>query len=193
MGSKNKPHMQRFLTGQLLVAMPGMPDPRFARSVVYICAHTEDGAMGLVINQLFDGVDSTELLEQLGITSAGGGTPLPIHQGGPVEQGRGFVLHTRDYDRDGTLPIEEDVALTATVDILRAMAEGHGPRRSLLALGYAGWGAGQLDHEMLENGWLHVPADPDLLFDTNYDDKWDRAIAKMGISLPRLSADVGHA
>lgn len=193
MGSKNKPHMQRFLTGQLLVAMPGMPDPRFARSVVYICAHTEDGAMGLVINQLFDGVDSTELLEQLGITSAGGAAPLPIHQGGPVEQGRGFVLHTRDYDRDGTLPIEEDVALTATVDILRAMAEGHGPRRSLLALGYAGWGAGQLDHEMLENGWLHVPADPDLLFDTNYDDKWDRAIAKMGISLPRLSADVGHA
>lgn len=193
MGSRNKPHIQRFLTGQLLVAMPGMPDPRFARSVVYICAHTEDGAMGLIINQLFTGVDSAELLEQLGITGAGDTAHLPIHQGGPVEQGRGFVLHTRDYDRDGTLPIEEDVALTATIDILRAMAEGHGPRRSLLALGYAGWGAGQLDHEMLENGWLHVPADPDLLFDTNYDDKWERAIAKMGISLPRLSADVGHA
>lgn len=193
MGSTPTPRMRHFLTGQLLVAMPGMPDHRFARAVIYICAHTADGAMGLVVNQRFDGADSAELLTQLGITGLERPVDLPLHRGGPVEQGRGFVLHTRDYDRDGTLGIDDDVALTATVEVLRAIAQGEGPRRSLLALGYAGWGPGQLDNEMLENGWLHVPADLGLLFDPHLDDKWERAIAKMGVSLPMLSADVGHA
>ncbi|MEA1650177.1 YqgE/AlgH family protein [Nitrospirillum sp. BR 11164] len=185
--------IRRFLTGQLLVAMPSMPDERFARTVIYVCAHTDDGAMGLVINRLFDGIDAGGLLEQLGIDGGDPDDRLRVHFGGPVEPGRGFVLHSTDYQREGTLRVEDEVALTATVDILRAITEGRGPRKCLLALGYAGWAAGQLDQEMQANGWLHVPADATLLFDDDMDTKWERAIAKLGVSLPMLSAEVGHA
>lgn len=183
-----------FLTGQFLIAMPGMLDPRFQRSVVYICAHNEDGAMGLVINKLFGTITFRDLVEQLELpppTDAVGRTP--IHYGGPVESGRGFVLHTTDYVRDGTLVVDETIALTATIDILRALGEERGPERSLLLLGYAGWGPGQLDSEIQANGWLTAPCDTNILFDDDLDGKWERAIGLLGVSLSMLSQEAGHA
>ena len=183
----------KYLTGQLLVAMPTMNDPRFTRAAIYVCAHTAEGAMGLVINRLFGGIGFADLLEQLNIEVTQPVAGMRVHYGGPVESGRGFVLHSTDYIREGTLMVDEEVALTATVDILRAIADGRGPKSAMLALGYAGWGPGQLDQEMQSNGWLHAPADAGLLFDADLDTKWERAIAKLGVSLPMLSAEVGHA
>lgn len=184
---------QGYLTGQLLIAMPGIGDPRFERSVIYLCAHSADGAMGLVINKLVDEIDFDELLEQLGVDAADGGDDMHVHFGGPVETGRGFVLHTTDYRQDSTLVVNDDIALTATIDILRSIAGGDGPQRSLFALGYAGWSAGQLDGEIQDNGWLHVPADLPLIFDRDLDSKWTRAIQKVGIDVSFLSSDAGHA
>ena len=182
------------LTGQLLVAMPQMTDPRFARSVVYICAHNEDeGAMGLVINKLLASLTVDELLAHLKLEPSRSNRPQPVHFGGPVEPGRGFVLHTPDYREDATLLVGEDFAMTATLDILRAIGKGEGPRRNLFALGYAGWAPGQLDAEMQANGWLSVAADSDLVFDENFDAKWQRALAKLGIDLSMLSTESGHA
>ena len=182
-----------YLTGELLVAMPQMQDPRFARTVVYICAHTADGAMGLVVNKLVDSVSFPDLLEQLNITGRSTARDIRIHFGGPVETGRGFVLHTPDYVQDATLVIDDTMALTATVDILKAIADGTGPRSSLLALGYAGWAPGQLDDEIQANGWLSVPADRQLVFGEDLDSKWERAMGKMGIDFSMLSGDAGHA
>ena len=179
--------------GQLLVAMPQMQDPRFAKTVIYLCAHTPEGAMGLVLNKLVDSITFPDLLEQLSIEPAISGDEIRVHFGGPVESGRGFVLHTADYQREGTLPINSGIALTATVDILRDMARGAGPRQTLLALGYAGWGPGQLDAEIQANGWLQVPADEHLVFGQNLDAKWELAMAKLGIDFGRLSSDAGHA
>ena len=184
---------ERYLTGQLLVAMPGMQDPRFIKSVIYMCAHNSDGAMGLVINRLIESLSFPDLLAQLGIESVGIGDQIKIHFGGPVESSRGFVLHSSDYRRDATLVVDEQVALTATVDILKAIAAGGGPRHSLLALGYAGWGPGQLDDEIKANGWLHVSADDDLVFGEDMDAKWERAMAKLGIDPRMLSDSAGHA
>ncbi|MFV3074124.1 YqgE/AlgH family protein [Niveispirillum fermenti] len=181
------------LTGQLLIAMPQMPDPRFEKSVIYICAHNADGAMGLVVNKLFDGIGFTQLLHQLDIDVTEPARELRVHFGGPVESGRGFVLHSDDYNREGSMPVSDGVMLTATVEILRAVAEGQGPEQAILALGYAGWGPGQLDQEMQANGWLHAPADRSILFDADLDRKWERALAGLGISLSMLSADIGHA
>jgi putative transcriptional regulator len=181
------------LTGQLLVAMPQMADPRFARSVVYLCAHSADGAMGLVVNRLIDSLTFDSLLEQIGVELTTGGGSMPIHFGGPVESSRGFVLHTTDYLQDSSLVIEDDIALTATIDVLKAIARGEGPNRRVLALGYAGWAPGQLDAEIQANGWLLVPADLDLVFDVDNDVKWERAIAKIGIDLTLLSSEAGHA
>jgi putative transcriptional regulator len=181
------------LAGQLLVAMPQMADPRFARSVVYLCAHSADGAMGLVVNRLIDSLTFQNLLEQIGVEQAIAGDDMPIHFGGPVESSRGFVLHTADYVQDSTLVIEEDIALTATIDVLKAIARGEGPERRVLALGYAGWGAGQLDAEIQANGWLLVPADLDLVFGDDNESKWQRAIASIGIDLSLLSSEAGHA
>jgi putative transcriptional regulator len=177
----------------LLVAMPGMQDPRFIKSVIYMCAHNSDGAMGLVINRLIESLSFPDLLAQLGIESVGIGDQIKIHFGGPVESSRGFVLHSSDYRRDATLVVDEQVALTATVDILKAIAAGGGPRHSLLALGYAGWGPGQLDDEIKANGWLHVSADDDLVFGEDMDAKWERAMAKLGIDPRMLSDSAGHA
>lgn len=185
--------IRRYLTGQLLIAMPQMPDPRFAKTVIYMCAHTAEGAMGLVVNRLFDGLETEELFEQLGIEGTVHTAEMRVHFGGPVESGRGFVLHSTDYAREATLAVDDDIALTATVEILKAIADGEGPRRFLLALGYAGWGPGQLDQELQNNGWLHAPASPEILFDRDVDTKWERAMARLGVSLPMLSADVGHA
>jgi putative transcriptional regulator len=182
------------LTGQLLIAMPQMMDPRFARSVVYICAHSEDeGAMGLVVNKLLASLTLDELLTHLNLAPGSGNQPRPVHFGGPVEPGRGFVLHTPDYREDATLLVGDEFAVTATLDILRAIGKGEGPRRNLLALGYAGWAPGQLDAEMQANGWLSVAADSDLVFDDDFDAKWQRALAKLGIDLSMLSTDAGHA
>jgi putative transcriptional regulator len=181
------------LTGQLLVAMPQMRDKRFARTVIYMCAHNADGAMGLVVNRLVGSLKFPELLSQLGIEAKPGLDEIRVHFGGPVESGRGFVLHSTDYVRDGTMVVNSEIALTATLDILKAIAGGEGPRRSLLALGYAGWGPGQLDLEMQANGWLTVQADAALVFDQSLDDKWTRAIGKIGINLQHLSGEAGRA
>ena len=173
--------------------MPQMADPRFARAVVYLCAHSVDGAMGLVVNRLIDSLSFQNLLEQIGVEQAGAADDLPIHFGGPVESSRGFVLHSTDYVQDSTLVIEDEIALTATIDVLKAIARGDGPRHRVLALGYAGWAAGQLDAEIQANGWLLVPADVELVFGVDNDTKWERAIAKIGIDLTLLSSEAGHA
>jgi putative transcriptional regulator len=182
------------LTGQLLVAMPQMQDPRFARSVVYLCAHSgEAGAMGLVVNKRIDALTIDELYAHLKIEPLPANRPQPVHFGGPVDQGRGFVLHSADYREEGTLDIGDQFAMTATLDILRAMGKGEGPRQALLALGYAGWAPGQLDAEIQANGWLAVPADAELVFGEDDDVKWTRAPAKLGVSPSTLSIDAGHA
>jgi putative transcriptional regulator len=185
-----------YLTGQILIAMPQMEDPRFARSVVYLCAHTAEGAMGLVLNKLVENVSFPDLLDQLNIRGDKVERAIRVHFGGPVETGRGFVLHTADYVQDATLMIDKRVALTATVDILKAIADGSGPDHSLLALGYAGWAPGQLEQEIQSNGWLCCPADTDLVFSGPLDDKWERAMGKIGIDLDKLSklsGASGHA
>ena len=182
------------LTGQLLVAMPQMQDPRFARSVVYMCAHSEDaGAMGLVINKKIDALTLDELYKHLNIEPAGSNRPRPVHFGGPVDPGRGFVLHSADYREQATLDLTDNFAMTATLDILRAIGKGEGPQQCLLALGYAGWAPGQLDAEIQANGWLMVAADAELVFDAELDKKWQRALEKIGVSPSMLSSDAGHA
>jgi putative transcriptional regulator len=184
-----------YLTGQLLLAMPAMRDPRFARSVIYMCAHGEDGAIGLVLNRLIGALPCADLLEQLGIAyDPDSSIKLPnVLFGGPVETERGFVLHSSDYLRDDSMPINESMALTATVDIVRDIAEGTGPRDVVLALGYAGWGPGQLDGEIQENAWLSVAPDRMLVFDEDIDGKWDRAMAKIGVNSALLSTEAGRA
>lgn len=191
-----------YLDGQFLVAMPAMTDKRFARSVIYMCAHSVQGAMGLIVNQRASHISFPELLGQLSIASGESGhesletglVDIDVHVGGPVETGRGFVLHSSDYfAAESTLPIDDDVSLTATVDILKAIAGGKGPGRAILALGYAGWRPGQLESEIQANGWLHCPPDLDLLFDRNLDRKYDRAMSKIGIDPSHLVSDAGHA
>jgi putative transcriptional regulator len=182
------------LAGQLLVAMPQMGDPRFARSVIYLCTHSRDaGAMGLVINKVLGSLTLAELFAQLEIECGPFVKKSPVHFGGPVEPGRGFVLHTADYREEATLPITGNIAITATLDIMRAIGKGEGPRHSLFALGYAGWGPGQLDAEIQANGWLSVAADEGIVFDPDHDGKWQRALAKLGADLSTLSSDIGHA
>ena len=181
------------LTGQLLVSMPQMGDPFFARSVVYLCAHNEEGAMGLIVNKTVESLSIDELYAQLKIETVPSGRPQAVHFGGPVAPGQGFVLHSADYREEGTLGIGAEFAMTATIDILRATGQGAGPRQSLVALGYAGWGPGQLDAEIQANGWLLVPADTTLVFDTEDDNKWQRALAKIGVSPEMLSGESGRA
>jgi len=182
-----------YLTGQLLVAMPQMEDQRFARSVVYICAHTDDGAMGLILNKLAEAINFSDLLEQLNLPVATVSDKTRVHFGGPVETGRGFVLHSDDFTQDASLLIEKGVALTATVDILSAISKGNGPRNYLLALGYAGWAPGQLDSEIQANGWLIAPADTDILFGSKIENKWSTALNTIGIDVTMLSSHAGHA
>lgn len=192
---------RRYLDGQLLVAMPGMTDERFARSVIYLCAHSEEGAMGIVVNQPARVKNFPDLLVQLQVIAPEERISLPrgaeeiqVLSGGPVQTDRGFVLHSPDFFLDNsTLPIDDGVSLTATIDILRAIAAGEGPDHALLALGYAGWDAGQLEEEIQKNGWLHCPADPALLFDRDLGGKYVRALRSMGVDLERLSSSAGHA
>ena len=183
------------LTGQLLVAMPQMSDPFFARSVVYLCAHSEDaGAMGLIINRTIDSLTIDELYAQLKIESVmHSGQPRPVYFGGPVAPGHAFVLHSADYREERTLWIGDEFAVTTTLDILRATAKGRGPRQCLLTVGYAGWGPGQLEAEIQANGWLLVAADTGLVFDADDNSKWSRALAKLGVSPEKLSGESGRA
>jgi putative transcriptional regulator len=198
---KRRSSQTTYLDGQLLIAMPSMKDPRFARSVIYMCAHTREGAMGLILNQRADHITFPQLLEQLELVPQGQLDELPdeisaraVHVGGHVDTVRGFVLHTADYfAEESTLAIDDGVCLTATIDILRAMAAGNGPERAMLALGYAGWGAGQLESEIQANGWLNCPADAGLIFDPDLESKYERAISKIGIDLSHLVSEAGHA
>lgn len=182
-----------YLTGQLLLAMPAMDDPRFERTVIYVCAHNADGAMGLVINRSTDVIDFANLLTQLDVATKTEVPDLQIMAGGPVEMGRGFVLHSADYVQETTLVVSETIALTATVDVLTAIAENRGPRANLIALGYAGWAPGQLEQEIQQNGWLTVEADENIVFHTEPALKWPRALAKLGIDPSMLSSTAGRA
>ncbi len=182
-----------YLKGHLLIAMPSMTDPRFERTVVYLCVHNAEGAMGLVVNRLVGSLTFNDLLEQLDIEVGTVGKEIHVHFGGPVESGRGFVLHSAEYQRDGTLKVSDTVALSTTIDVLRDIANGRGPDQCILALGYAGWGPGQLDSEIQANGWLHVEADQTLVFDEDMEGKWNRAIAKLGFDASMLSGQAGHA
>ncbi|MCQ4632000.1 YqgE/AlgH family protein [Shinella lacus] len=188
-----------FLDGQFLIAMPGMADSNFSRTVVYICAHSDDGAMGFVINrpQQLSFSDVLLHLDLLGedevIRLPGSTLDFPIRCGGPVESGRGFVLHSDDYMSESSIPVSDDICLTATLDIVRAISRGRGPQKGLMMLGYAGWGAGQIENEIGANGWLSCPAQEELIFDTNLDSKYERALGLMGISPAMLSAEAGHA
>ena len=188
-----------FLNDHFLVAMPGMGDTRFSRSVVYICAHSDEGAMGFIINHR-QAMVFPDLLIQVGIVSETDAIKLPdsardfmIRDGGPVDKGRGFVIHSDDYMVNSTMPISEDICLTATVDILRAISGGHGPEKALMTLGYSGWAPGQLETEIAENGWLTCPATHKVLFDEDLTRIYDRALAMIGVDPSRLSMEVGHA
>jgi putative transcriptional regulator len=190
-----------YLDGQVLVAMPSMTDDRFARTVIYLCAHSSEGAMGIVVNKPAPHISFPDLLVQLDVISSGEEIRLPeraeaiqVLRGGPVESGRGFVLHSADFMiEDSTLPIDDGICLTATLDILKAIARGGGPEKALLALGYAGWAPGQLETEIQANGWLNCPADRGLVFGAEAETKYERALAKMGVELGKLSAEAGHA
>jgi len=181
------------LTGKFLIAMPGMEDNRFERTVIFMCSHDESGAMGLVINEEFVGLDFNSLLDQLDIDLDTAVQDVPVYAGGPVEPGRGFVLHSVDFMQESTMAINESHALTATIDILTAIAEGEGPQKFLVALGYAGWGGGQLESELQENAWLVTDSADEIIFNTSFDQKWARSIAMMGIDISMLSSDMGHA
>ncbi|MCX2723818.1 YqgE/AlgH family protein [Roseibium salinum] len=189
------------LEGHFLIAMPSMADSRFEHSVIYVCSHTEQGAMGLVVNQVARHLSLEELLIQLDIVNDDDAIRLPprvrdmnVHKGGPVEVERGFVLHSDDFIlNQSTLPIDNGICLTATLEILRALALGEGPSRAMLALGYSGWAPGQLEHEIQSNGWLTAPADPGILFDRDFSSKWHRALGTLGIDPAMLFSDAGHA
>lgn len=188
-----------FLDGQFLIAMPGMQDGNFVRSVVYICAHSTAGAMGFIINRAQQ-ISFTDVLLHLKLCDQADAIMLPMQtrdfpilSGGPVETGRGFVLHSDDFSSESSIPISDDISLTATLDIVRAISEGRGPSRATMLLGYAGWGPGQLETEIASNGWLNCPATEDLIFDRALEDKYERALALLGVTPEMLSSEVGHA
>ncbi|HEY2034320.1 MAG TPA: YqgE/AlgH family protein [Rhizomicrobium sp.] len=183
-----------FLEGKLLIALPGMSDPRFEKSVIFMCAHSAEGAMGLIVNKPIEGLGFQELVKNLNIQVKSNAPDSPILFGGPVDTGRGFVLHSSEYKSgEGTLPVTSEISLTATLDILRAIAEGHGPEQSAFTLGYAGWGPGQIENEIRLNGWIHCDADSKIIFDTDMDGKWSAALRKLGIDLSLLSTNSGRA
>ncbi|MDB5601282.1 MAG: putative transcriptional regulator [Xanthobacteraceae bacterium] len=190
-----------YLDGQMLIAMPAMHDERFARSVIYVCAHSSEGAMGIIVNHPAANINFPDLLVQLEVIPAVEAIELPpsagtvkVLKGGPVDTGRGFVLHSADFFiENSTLPIDEGVCLTATLDILKAIAKGDGPASAVLALGYAGWAPGQLETEIQDNGWLHCSADSELIFGTDNGGKYEKALKKIGVGIGMLSSEAGHA
>jgi putative transcriptional regulator len=181
-----------YLTGRLLLAMPQMGDPRFHRAVIFMCAHDENGAMGLVLNNVMPGLDLSELLGQLNIDRQPATPAAPVMNGGPVESARGFVLHSTDFTQPETVRVGPELGVTGTIEALRAIAAGDGPQKMLFMLGYAGWGAGQLDRELQQNAWLVTDADAEIIFG-DAERKWDRAVRKIGIDPAMLSGDAGHA
>jgi putative transcriptional regulator len=199
--SQRRTAKRGYLDGQMLIAMPSMGDERFARSVIYLCAHSSEGAMGIIVNQPAANISFPDLLVQLDVVGAAELIELPpragvvkVLKGGPVETSRGFVLHSSDFFiENSTLPIDEGVCLTATLDILKAIARGDGPQSAVLALGYAGWAPGQLENEINQNGWLHCTADPELIFGQDTEGKYAKALKKIGIDLGMLSTEAGHA
>jgi putative transcriptional regulator len=198
---KNTGRGRGYLDGQMLIAMPAMLDDRFARSLIYICAHSSEGAMGIVVNHPAPNINFSDLLVKLDVIPAADVIRLPsragvvkVMRGGPVETERGFVLHSADFFiENSTLPIDDGICLTATLDILNAIAKGDGPANAILALGYAGWAPGQLESEIQENGWLHCAADSELIFGDDIDRKYTKALKKIGIEIGQLSNDIGHA
>ena len=189
-----------YLDGQMLIAMPAMTDEPFARSLIYVCAHSSEGAMGIIVNHPAENIKFPDLLVQLDVIPAADLIQLPpkadvkVLKGGPVETGRGFVLHSADFFiENSTLPIDNGICLTATLDILKAIAQGEGPRSAVLALGYAGWAPGQLENEITENGWLNCDADSELIFGTDVERKYEKAMRKLGVELGQLSSEAGHA
>lgn len=188
-----RPDPRDFLTGQLLIAMPAMTDPRFSQTVIYLCAHTPEGAMGLVLNKPIQRPSFDDLLKQLEVAPTPPARRIRLCVGGPVDNARGFVLHTTDWTGEGSLRVNDALALTASLDVLKAIAEGGGPREGILALGYAGWGPGQLDAEIQQNAWLSVAADETIVFDGDHDTKWRRALGKLKIDPLLLSGAAGHA
>ena len=188
------PDDPEFLDGKVLIAMPGMGDPRFERAVILLCAHSDEGAMGLIVNKPATELRFRDLLRQLDIEPSGDAASIRVHFGGPVEHGRGFVLHSPDYTVEGSsLQIGPDFSMTATLDVLQDMAKGTGPEQALLALGYSGWGPGQLEGEIQSNGWLTAPADSALIFGVSDDDKWRAALRSINIDPELLSASGGRA
>lgn len=182
------------LTGMMLIAMPGMPDPRFEHSVVYMCSHSKDGAMGLIINKPAPDITLGALAEQLDMTAIPQRENVSVHFGGPCELGRGFVLHSLDYRSDmATLEVTETLGMTATLDVLEAIAQGQGPRDWRVVLGYAGWGPGQLENEIMENGWLTCPGVPEIIFERPTPDIWESALQSIGVSPLALSSEGGRA
>src|SRR6201996_6688465 len=198
---KNTVRGRGYLDGQMLIAMPAMLDDRFARSLIYICAHSSEGAMGIVVNHPAPNINFSDLLVKLDVIPAADVIRLPsragvvrVMRGGPVETERGFVLHSADFFiENSTLPIDDGICLTATLDILKAIARGDGPASAILALGYAGWAAGQLENEIQENGWLHCAADSELIFGNDNESKYAKALRKLGVDLGMLSSEAGHA
>src|ERR1700723_4796957 len=190
-----------YLDGQMLIAMPAMMDERFARSLIYVCAHSSEGAMGIIVNHPAPNINFSDLLVKLDVIPAADVIQLPsragvvkVMRGGPVETERGFVLHSADFFiENSTLPIDDGICLTATLDILKAIARGDGPASAILALGYAAWAPGQLENEIQSNGWLHCTADPELIFGPDIGGKYDRALRKLGIDLGMLSSEAGPA
>jgi putative transcriptional regulator len=182
-----------FLVGQLLLAMPGMGDPRFDHAAIAMCVHDENGALGIVVNHVYEGLTVPKLMAQLEIDAGVTPTDAPVYAGGPVEPGRGFVLHTLDYGGQGTLQVANAWGLTATLDILRDIAAGKGPAKWLVALGYTGWGEGQLDDELTRHGWLNAPGTEGLVFDTPFEERWPRAFEALGVDVGQLSSTAGRA
>ena len=189
---KEKPSKKGYWQGQMLLASPAIGDQRFERSVIYLCHQGEDGALGLVINKIADKIQFTDVLDHLNIPFASSFERISVHVGGPVESSRGFVLHSPEKMFAGTIELG-DLAMTASADILKQIAEGKGPKDYVFLLGYAGWGTGQLDKEIERNAWLHLPFDRDLVFGEDDQDKWSRAMQKLGISPHLLSGVSGNA
>jgi putative transcriptional regulator len=183
-----------FLTGKLLIAMPGMPDMRFEKSVIFMCSHSAEGALGLIVNKPLDGLPFRELMTQMDIPVTDATPSVPVMFGGPVETDRGYVLHSNERASvSASLAVTSEISLTPTIDILRAIARGTGPQKFLFALGYAGWGPGQIEDEIAGNGWIHCDADSEIIFRGDATSKWELALAKLGASISGLSSDVGHA
>jgi putative transcriptional regulator len=192
--TKKRKKLDGLLTGQLLIAMPSMNTAVFAQTVIYMCAHTADGAMGIVLNRPLATPSFDDLLSQLDVLPVPPVRRIELFRGGPVDAGRGFVLHTTDWTGDGSLQVDGRVALTASLEVLKAIADGGGPAQGMLALGYAAWGPGQLDREMHENVWLSAPATSiEILFDREHDTKWRRAMAILRVDPLLLSSIAGHA